>query len=147
LLQYPMFRTENVRDKRLAEIVTTNPALAGIRASVTETLHPCKTCIIKNHCGGGCRGIHFSFTHDYVKAHPLFCAYLRRAFESQAWASAGQRPSPRRSEFYLQEVPAGVPQIEKRAAGSASESAAPSESDTRGEAFIPLTSLGLRRPS
>jgi len=108
LLQYPRFRTDNVRERPLTEIVANHPALKGIRATVVDRLEPCKTCIIKYHCGGGCRGIQFSFTHDYVKAHPLFCAYLRSSFEEQAWNSSGMEPQPRRAEF-AQTTAAGVP--------------------------------------
>ncbi len=99
LLQYPQFRTGNIRNQKLADIIAEHPALRSIRATVVDTLMPCKTCIIKYQCGGGCRGIHFSFTHEYVKAHPLFCAYLRRAFEARAWASTGVFPDARAEEF------------------------------------------------
>ncbi len=99
LLQYPGFRTDNIRERKLVDIVTDHPILTSIRATVADTLYPCKTCIIKNHCGGGCRGIQFSFTHDYIKAHPLFCAYLRRTFEVQAWSSTGAVPASRKTEF------------------------------------------------
>jgi radical SAM protein with 4Fe4S-binding SPASM domain len=106
LLQYPQFRTDNVRDRSLTEIVANHPRLRAARANVVEKLHPCKTCIIKYHCGGGCRGIHFSFTHDYIQAHPMFCAYLRRTFEAKAWQSAGRQPSPRKTEFAIPPIPA-----------------------------------------
>jgi radical SAM protein with 4Fe4S-binding SPASM domain len=96
LLQYPDFRTANVRDTPLIEIFDTHPVLQMTRARVVDTLEPCKTCVIKNHCGGGCRGIHFSYTHDYLKANPLFCAYLRNVFEVSAWASTGEVPPERR---------------------------------------------------
>ena len=66
---------------------------------MVDTLTPCKTCIIKNHCGGGCRGVHFSYTQDYLDAHPLFRAYLRRSFEAKAWDEVGGVPEPRRADF------------------------------------------------
>jgi radical SAM protein with 4Fe4S-binding SPASM domain len=106
LLQYPHFRTENIRSHRLVDIIKTHPTLLTARSTTADTLYPCKGCIIKNHCGGGCRGIHFSFTHDYIKAHPLFCAYLRRTFEVQAWASTGDVPTPRRTDFSYSMQPA-----------------------------------------
>lgn len=99
LLQYPQFRTGNVRESRLISIVSGHPILKTVRATVTDTLYPCKTCIIKNHCGGGCRGVQYSFTNEYIKAHPLFCAYLRRSFEQQAWGDTGNMPSPRKNQF------------------------------------------------
>jgi radical SAM protein with 4Fe4S-binding SPASM domain len=92
LLQYPQFKTENVRRQRLTAIFAEHPTLRATRARTAETLHPCRTCIIKNHCGGGCRGIHVSFTNDYIRAHPLFCAYLRHTFEVAAWSSTGAVP-------------------------------------------------------
>jgi len=99
LLQYGLFRTDNVRLRRLVDIYTSHAVLRQIRGTMASTLHPCKTCIIKNHCGGGCRGIQFSFTQDYIKAHPLFCAYLRATFEVQAWAATGKVPRARRTGF------------------------------------------------
>ncbi len=99
LLQYARFKTSNIRDLRLAAIFAEHPILREVRARTADTLYPCKTCIIKNHCGGGCRGIHFSFTNDYIKAHPLFCAYLRHIFEVAAWSSTGDVPPPRKIEF------------------------------------------------
>ena len=104
LLQYPEFRAGNVRDQHLTQIFDDHPMLQTARRRTVDALHPCKTCIIKNHCGGGCRGIHYSFTHDYIKAHPLFCAYLRNSFETQAWSSTGEIPASRKTEF--QEAPA-----------------------------------------
>jgi radical SAM protein with 4Fe4S-binding SPASM domain len=95
LLQYPQFRTENVRDKRIASIYSEHPVLHKVRGNTTAAMAPCKTCIIKNHCGGGCRGIHVSFTQEYISAHPLFCAFLRNAFELQAWSSTGEVPPGR----------------------------------------------------
>jgi radical SAM protein with 4Fe4S-binding SPASM domain len=107
LLQYPQFKTDNVRNCRLADIYTQHPTLQGTRANISDTLYPCKTCVIKTHCGGGCRGIHFSFTHDYIKAHPLFCAYLRHTFEVNAWSSTGEVP-PLRNVKYDKPV---IPQV------------------------------------
>lgn len=109
LLQYPQFRTANVRDRPLVDIVTEHPALRRVRATVVDSLTPCRQCIIKHQCGGGCRGIHFSFTHEYVKAHPLFCAYLRRSFEARAWAGAGVSPVPRSAEFHDDAPPGDRP--------------------------------------
>lgn len=105
LLQHPQFKTDNVRNVRLAAIFAQHPILRATRAKTADLLHPCLTCIIKNHCGGGCRGIHFSFTHDYVKAHPLFCAYLRHIFETAAWASTGDVPPKRKVRFDTAERP------------------------------------------
>ncbi|HLH09161.1 MAG TPA: radical SAM protein [Terriglobales bacterium] len=99
LLQYPQHRAGNIRELRLHDIVTKDTALREARRAVVDTLHPCKTCIIKNHCGGGCRGIHFSFTREYAQSSPLFCAHLRRTFEVQAWASTGDVPPPRTTQF------------------------------------------------
>jgi radical SAM protein with 4Fe4S-binding SPASM domain len=99
LLQYPQFRTENIRNARLSRIFADNTGLRSIRERVVDTLTPCKTCIIKNHCGGGCRGVHFSYTQDYLDAHPLFRAYLRRSFEAKAWDEVGGVPEPRRADF------------------------------------------------
>lgn len=99
LLQYDRFRTYNIRTRRLSEIYKTHPVMQQIRGMTANNLLPCKSCIIRNHCGGGCRGIHFSFTHDYIKTHPMFCAYLRSTFETQAWATAGGAPSPRKAQF------------------------------------------------
>lgn len=95
LLQYPQFKTENVRDKSIAAIYNEHPVLQKVRGNVADAMVPCKSCIIKNHCGGGCRGIHVSFTQDYISAHPLFCAFLRNAFELQAWSSTGEVPPGR----------------------------------------------------
>jgi radical SAM protein with 4Fe4S-binding SPASM domain len=104
LLQYPQFRSGNIRETPLAEIYEKHPVLGNIRATTAKQLQPCSTCIIRNACGGGCRGIHFSFTNDYIQAHPLFCAYLRRSFEGRAWATTGEMPGERRS-VYAEEAP------------------------------------------
>lgn len=103
LLQYPSFRTTNIREARLGDTFANNTMLQSIRDRVVDTLYPCKACIIKNHCGGGCRGMHYAFTQEYVNAHPLFCAYLRRSFETEAWASTGQIPSNRKAVFITRE--------------------------------------------
>ena len=99
LLQRPDLRAGNIRESRISEIVATHTAIRRVRRSVAGTLHPCKTCIIKAQCGGGCRGIHVSFTGDYVQSNPLFCAHLRQAFEVRAWSSTGQVPPPRDLHF------------------------------------------------
>lgn len=99
LLQYPQYRADNIRSKRIKDIFDGHIVLSTARSNNTSVLEPCRNCIIKNHCGGGCRGIHTSFTDDYLKTHPLFCAYLRRTFEVQAWSSTGNVPIRRRSEF------------------------------------------------
>lgn len=95
LLQYPEFRTENVRDASLDDIYHKHPILGAVRETTADTLDDCKTCIINRNCGGGCRGIHFSFTHEYNKCSPLFCSYLRHTFEVAAWESTGDVPAPR----------------------------------------------------
>jgi radical SAM protein with 4Fe4S-binding SPASM domain len=99
LLQYPQFRTENIRGRRLANIYSENELLRISRDTTVEMLTPCKDCIIKHHCGGGCRGIHFAFTKEYTKADPLFCSFLRRSFEAQAWSSTGELPGRRQTHF------------------------------------------------
>ncbi|MDI3462863.1 MAG: hypothetical protein OJF50_001684 [Nitrospira sp.] len=99
LLQYPEYRTDNIRERNLLDIYQNHIKLNKIRGQVAETLKPCGTCIVKNHCGGGCRGIHVSFTKNYERANPLFCAYLRRTFEVQAWDNTGGIPGPRKAAF------------------------------------------------
>jgi len=99
LLQYPQFRTLNVREHRIAEIYEQHPVLKTIQTTKVKQLSPCNTCIIRDACGGGCRGIHFSYEGEYATAHPLFCAYLRRSFEGQAWRSTGSIPPARRAQF------------------------------------------------
>jgi radical SAM protein with 4Fe4S-binding SPASM domain len=99
LLQYPANRTSNVRKRRLADIFATDPLLAHIQRPFVGTLQPCSTCIIRNHCGGGCRGIHASFTGDWATAEPLFCAHLRRNFEVEAFAGTGTLPARKPGRF------------------------------------------------
>jgi len=107
LLQYPQYRTQNVRDAELRDIYRSHAVLRQVRSHVTENLAPCKTCLVKHQCGGGCRGIHVSFSHEYTKAHPLFCAYIRRTFEVQAWQSTGAVP-PRRVTSFRNESQASL---------------------------------------
>jgi len=99
LLQDAPFKTKNIRDERLREIYRTDRTLQTIQSRTVERLHPCKTCIIKNDCGGGCRGIHVSFSHEHIRSYPLFCAHLRRAFEVKAWRSTGKVPAYRETGF------------------------------------------------
>jgi len=105
LLQYPQFRSGNIRESRLGKIYDTHAVLKLARATTVKQLEPCSTCIIRNACGGGCRGIHFSFTNEYIKSHPLFCAYLRRAFEGRAWKTTGDLPGPRNSRYVEAALP------------------------------------------
>ncbi|WP_025717974.1 radical SAM/SPASM domain-containing protein [Paenibacillus sp. 1-18] len=100
LLQYSEFKTDNIRDRRLAEIFQNHPSFKVIQSKVVDKLSSCKTCIIKNHCGGGCRGIHYSFTEKYIQSDQMFCAYLRSTFEHQTWSSTGDIPSARKVHFY-----------------------------------------------
>lgn len=99
LLQYPQLRSANVRDTRLTDIYRSHPVLQEARDMTVEHLAPCSTCIIKNDCGGGCRGIQVSLTHSYRESAPLFCAFLRRGFETRAWMTTGSVPRPRRVSF------------------------------------------------
>jgi radical SAM protein with 4Fe4S-binding SPASM domain len=92
LLQKKEYRAGNIRDHRLVEIFSDDPVLASFRRPFVDTLKPCTTCIIKNDCGGGCRGIHSSFSQDWTVAEPLFCAQLRRSFETSVFASTGSVP-------------------------------------------------------
>ena len=100
LLQYPNLKGDNIRTRSLREIYADSVPLREARARRAETLQPCRTCIIREHCGGGCRGIHTSFTQDPGRAHPLFCAFLRGTFEAEAWASTGELPPPRTIQFH-----------------------------------------------
>ncbi len=113
LLQYGQNRLANVRERRLADIFTGDPGLAGIQQAFTETLKPCSTCIIQRQCGGGCRGIHASFSGDWATAEPLFCAQLRRTFELETFSTTGPVPDRRRPSSFVRAdgrtvaVPAG----------------------------------------
>jgi radical SAM protein with 4Fe4S-binding SPASM domain len=99
LLQYAEHRGQNIRHKRLKEIYNEDQRLKAARSNIIDNMYPCKTCIIKISCGGGCRGIHRSFTQETTKSFPLFCGYLRRSFEVQAWASTGTLPPARTVRF------------------------------------------------
>jgi radical SAM protein with 4Fe4S-binding SPASM domain len=99
LLQYEQYRAANVRDRRLAEIFAIDPIIARFQRPFVNTLQPCTTCIIKNHCGGGCRGIHASFSNDWTIAEPLFCAQLRRSFELNVFATTGSVPPRQPARF------------------------------------------------
>ena len=100
LLQYPKLRSQNIREARLVDIFDKDPLLRWNRGRTADTVHPCKTCIIKNQCGGGCRGIHMSLSEEYLEPHPMFCAYLRRGFEAEAWSSTGSVPAARKAKFH-----------------------------------------------
>lgn len=99
LLQDDRYRAGNVRDRRLREIFMTDPAITDFHRPFVSTLQPCITCVVKNHCGGGCRGIHASFSGDWRVAEPLFCAQLRREFEVMVFATTGHVPSRRPATF------------------------------------------------
>jgi radical SAM protein with 4Fe4S-binding SPASM domain len=99
LLQYPHLKSDNIRTRSLRQIYAESLPLRESRARRADLLQPCRTCIIREHCGGGCRGIHASFTQDPGRAHPLFCAYIRGTFEVEAWASTGKVPPPRTVQF------------------------------------------------
>ena len=99
LLQKTDYRVGNVRERRLSAIFIDNPQLATFRRPFVDTLKPCTSCIIKYDCGGGCRGIHSSFSGDWAIAEPLFCAQLRRSFETKAFASTGSLPPRESNEF------------------------------------------------
>jgi radical SAM protein with 4Fe4S-binding SPASM domain len=107
LLQQPLHRGENVRSKRLIDIYRENLTLKTVRSITTAKLSGCTNCIIKNHCGGGCRGIHYSFTGDYTRNSTLFCAFLRTSFESQAWGSTGDLPA-RKTDGFLESFGSAV---------------------------------------
>jgi len=99
ILQYDQYRAGNVRNQRLVEIFSTHPVFTRIQQPFVGSLKPCSTCIIKNSCGGGCRGIHASYTGAWDIAEPLFCAHLRRSFEVKAFASTGAVPPRRHTGF------------------------------------------------
>ncbi|QGF23772.1 radical SAM/SPASM domain-containing protein [Raineyella fluvialis] len=99
LLQYPELRAGNIRDTSIATLYATDPILQKAQASTSDVLPTCRTCIIQRGCGGGCRGIHYSFTGHYDEAAPIFCSYLRRTFEVKAWRSTGEVPAARRNEW------------------------------------------------
>lgn len=101
LLQYPELRAGNVRASSIALLYASDPILRGVRTSTADALPTCRTCIIHRACGGGCRGIHYSFTGKYDEAASIFCSYLRRTFEVKAWRSTGEVPEPRRSEWVM----------------------------------------------
>jgi radical SAM protein with 4Fe4S-binding SPASM domain len=99
LLQKTEYRAGNVRNRRLADIIARDATLAGFRRPFVETLQPCTTCIIRNSCGGGCRGIHSSFSQSWTVAEPLFCAQLRREFETKVFADTGSVPARKPARF------------------------------------------------
>lgn len=99
LLQNEQYRVGNVRDSKLIDIFANDPILAGFRRPFVGTLKPCTTCIIRNDCGGGCRGIHSSFSHHWDVSEPLFCAQLRRSFELKVFASTGSVPPRHPARF------------------------------------------------
>ncbi len=101
LLQYPEFRASNIREKPLAEIIKTDRVIRDTACLTVHTMRPCENCIIKYHCGGGCRGVHYSFTGECTRWSLLFCSFLRRSFEVQAWVSTGDLPIDRQSHFCL----------------------------------------------
>lgn len=99
LLQYDKYQGDNLRTTSLKEIIFKNANIGRVRNSTASMLRQCSTCVIRNYCGGGCRGIHASFTNDAGESHPLFCSHLRRSFELQAWESTGYVPKPRNVRF------------------------------------------------
>jgi radical SAM protein with 4Fe4S-binding SPASM domain len=99
LLQFAHHRGDNIREIRLVDMVSRNANIAAVR-NATAPSHPkCSTCVIREHCGGGCKGIHASFTSDAFEKNPLFCTHLRKAFEVQAWSTTDSVPLPRRVAF------------------------------------------------
>jgi radical SAM protein with 4Fe4S-binding SPASM domain len=99
LLQYAQYQGENIRVKRLKEIYSNGYVMQEARRQIADNLTPCRTCIIKNYCGGGCRGIHASFSENHDGTNPLFCAYLRRSFEAGIWQESNMAIAPRRGDF------------------------------------------------
>jgi len=99
LLQFDRHRGENIRDIRLVDIISRNANIAAVRNATIDRHPKCSKCVIKESCGGGCKGIHTSFTADAFQKDALFCGHLRRIFELQAWSTTANVPPPRRVEF------------------------------------------------
>ena len=99
LLQQSEYRCANIRDRRIKEQWISHPILVRIQKPFIDTLEPCSNCVIRHHCGGGCRGIHASTSGAWDKVDPMFCAQMRRSFEVMAFASNGAVPGRARAEF------------------------------------------------
>lgn len=100
LLQYAQYKGSNVRERRLEETYGADPVLRAARHQTADRLEPCKSCLVQRHCGGGCRGIHTSFSGAYADSSPLFCAFIRRSFEAEVWRGSHQQLPPRRNQFH-----------------------------------------------
>lgn len=95
LLQYANLRGQNIKAVRLLDIIRGDGPIKQTREATADRFETCKTCIIRSHCGGGCRGIHMSFSGKHEESNPVFCNYLRRSFEVDAWSSTGDVPRAR----------------------------------------------------
>jgi len=100
LLQFDRHRGDNIRHMRLVDIVTRNASIAAVRNATTYRHPKCSTCVIRESCGGGCKGVHASFTADAFQMDAVFCGHLRRNFEVQGWSTTGNVPPPRRVKFH-----------------------------------------------
>jgi radical SAM protein with 4Fe4S-binding SPASM domain len=99
LLQNNQCRGENIRNRSISEIFSTDPALKVFHQSFTSFLEPCKKCVIQHECGGGCRGIHAAYSNNWIKSDALFCSQMRRSFELKVFSTTGIVPYRKPSSF------------------------------------------------
>jgi radical SAM protein with 4Fe4S-binding SPASM domain len=92
LIQGAEHRIGNVRTQQLDALLQGAYLERSVRRN-TANIQMCRTCVIRNYCGGGCRGVHSSYSGSPDKNSVLFCTFLRNGFELNAWSTTGDVPS------------------------------------------------------
>jgi len=78
MLHYPKLRIGNLNTDTITELYSESPLLRELRDIDVDTIAECKTCPVRNFCGGGCRA-RIDVSKYGLKGSDNFCVFERES--------------------------------------------------------------------
>lgn len=78
MLHYPELRIGNLNEDDISKLYYKSPLLKELRGINVDTIEQCKTCEVRNFCGGGCRA-RIDFKKYGLKGNDSFCVFEKES--------------------------------------------------------------------
>ncbi len=78
MLHYPNLRIGNLNKDNISELYYESPVLKELRDINVDVITQCKSCAVRNFCGGGCRA-RINFKKYGLKGNDSFCVFEKES--------------------------------------------------------------------
>ncbi|MCP5106367.1 MAG: SPASM domain-containing protein [bacterium] len=78
MLHYPELRIGNIHQENIKTLYNESALLKKLRGINVDSLEQCRSCVVRNFCGAGCRA-RVDIKKSGIRGSDAFCSFERKS--------------------------------------------------------------------